>query len=128
MLTGVRCEAARKLETYVARKNSPTQPGHTLGTPDPPSVDLSGESDGQKIELTWLGRRDSNPDTQIQSSLKSAPAQSDQQLSPANLGEVGQNPQHARDAGADLVEIPRRPRLEAPSRPADFDFEEDTLP
>ena len=35
-------EAARKLETYVAGKTNPTQPGHTLGTPTTNSVDPSG--------------------------------------------------------------------------------------
>ena len=35
-------EAARKLETYVAGKTNPTQPGHILGTPKSNSADLSG--------------------------------------------------------------------------------------
>jgi hypothetical protein len=35
-------EAARKLETYVAGKTNPTQPGHTLGTPEQNAADLSG--------------------------------------------------------------------------------------
>jgi integrase len=35
-------EAARKLETYVAGRTNPTQPGHTLGTPEQNAADLSG--------------------------------------------------------------------------------------
>jgi hypothetical protein len=35
-------EAARKLETYVSGKTNPTQPGHTLGTPDVKKLDFSG--------------------------------------------------------------------------------------
>jgi integrase len=35
-------EAARKLETYVAGKTNPTQPGHTLGTLDAKPLDFSG--------------------------------------------------------------------------------------
>jgi integrase len=35
-------EAARKLEIYVAGKTNPTQPGHTLGTPERNTTDLSG--------------------------------------------------------------------------------------
>ncbi len=60
-------EAARKLENYMSGKTNPTQPGHTLGTPEQNSADLTGERFGQTVELIWLGGRDSNPDTQIQS-------------------------------------------------------------
>jgi integrase len=35
-------EAAHKLETYVAGKTAPTNPGHTLGTPEQNSTDQSG--------------------------------------------------------------------------------------
>jgi integrase len=35
-------EAARKLETYVSGKSNPSQPGHTLGTPDIKTLDFSG--------------------------------------------------------------------------------------
>jgi integrase len=35
-------EAARKLENYVAERTNPTQPGHTLGTPEPKSLDNAG--------------------------------------------------------------------------------------
>ena len=35
-------EAARKLETYVAGKANPTQPGHTLGTPEQNAADPPG--------------------------------------------------------------------------------------
>jgi integrase len=35
-------EAARKLENYVSGKANPTQPGHTLGTPDIKTLDFSG--------------------------------------------------------------------------------------
>jgi hypothetical protein len=45
----------------------------------------------------WLGRRDSNPDTQIQSSLQPQAAQQDQGLNPAKSGEVRQNPQYRRN-------------------------------
>jgi hypothetical protein len=41
-------EAAFKLETDVARKTNPTQPGHTLGTPDVKPPDFSG---GQAAKL-----------------------------------------------------------------------------
>ena len=77
----------------------------------------------------WLGRRDSNPDTQIQSPSDPAWAQLDQQLSSAELREVGQNAQCERNAnsvthngvneGADLAADLRR---------RGFDFEDDTLP
>ncbi len=36
-------EAARKLETYVSGKASPSEPGHTLGTPEQKTADLSGD-------------------------------------------------------------------------------------
>jgi len=35
-------EAAGKLETCVAGKTNPTQPGHTPGTPEQNTADLSG--------------------------------------------------------------------------------------
>jgi len=35
-------EAARKLENYVSGKAKPTAPGHTLGTPDPKTLDSEG--------------------------------------------------------------------------------------
>lgn len=35
-------DAARKLETYVAAKTNPTEPGHTLGTPDSKPLDSRG--------------------------------------------------------------------------------------
>ena len=41
----------------------------------------------------WLGGRDSNPDRQIQSLSRAADAKGNQQLSPANSGQVGRNPQ-----------------------------------
>ena len=55
-------DAARKLENYVAERAKAAQPGHTSGR--------KGKGGGKKpanVLNVWLGRRDSNPDTQIQS-------------------------------------------------------------
>ena len=41
-------EAARKLETYVSGKANPTQPGHTLGTPEVKKLDFA-ESQPAKL-------------------------------------------------------------------------------
>jgi len=77
----------------------------------------------------WLGRRDSNPDTQIQSSLKSPAAQSDEQVSSANQREVGQNPQHERNKPRVFRDASIEAQLASPpDNLACFDFEEDTLP
>jgi hypothetical protein len=46
---------------------------------------------------SWLGRRDSNPDTQIQSPSEPESNQQNQQLSPADSGKVRQNPQRRRN-------------------------------
>jgi hypothetical protein len=62
----------------------------------------------EALKNEWLGRRDSNPDTQIQSLFQVEADQSDQQLNLAKAGEIRQNPQHGRNK--------------------DFDFEEETLP
>ena len=48
------------------------------------------------FKIRWLGGRDSNPDTQIQSLSEDAPTQEDQQLNPANHGKNRQNPQRRR--------------------------------
>ena len=64
---------------------------------------------GEVLQNVWLGGRDSNPDTQIQSPLGPAENETDQQLGSANLGEVRQNPQQCRNELA-------------------LDWEEDTLP
>ncbi len=56
---------------------------------------------GQLLKNEWLGRRDSNPDTQIQSSFEAQAAQWNQELSSANCGEVRQNPQCRRNEDAD---------------------------
>jgi hypothetical protein len=45
----------------------------------------------------WLGARDSNPDTQIQSSLGLQANPQDQRLSPAKWRELRQNPQYSRN-------------------------------
>jgi hypothetical protein len=45
----------------------------------------------------WLGGRDSNPDTQIQSSLEGPSGQYNQGVSSADQGQVRQNPQHGRN-------------------------------
>jgi hypothetical protein len=45
----------------------------------------------------WLGGRDSNPDTQIQSPNKYLSFQQDQALSGADLEQLRQNPQHGRN-------------------------------
>jgi hypothetical protein len=77
----------------------------------------------------WLGRRDSNPDTQIQSSLDVLAAQSNEQVSSANCGEVEQNPQHSRNAEARSEDAAKETTLMHPAHSsAEFDFEEDTLP
>jgi len=78
--------------------------------------------------LSWLGRRDSNPDTQIQSSSKDESAQSDQKVSSANQGEVGQNPQHGRNKPPEFRDGLIEAQLASPPNDLDcFDFEEDTL-
>jgi hypothetical protein len=46
--------------------------------------------------LEWLGGRDSNPDTQIQSLSKGEANKQDQQLRPAKRGKGWQNPQDSR--------------------------------
>src|SRR5579884_3988073 len=57
----------------------------------------------------WLGGRDSNPDTQIQSPIEALDPQQDQALRLAEFGELQQDPQRGRNA-------------------AEWNFEEDTLP
>jgi hypothetical protein len=69
----------------------------------------SGRTAGLSTGFVWLGGRDSNPDTQIQSSIEVLPNQQDQALTAADLEHVGQNPQYSRNKDY-------------------FDFEEDTLP
>jgi hypothetical protein len=64
------------------------------------------------IRNQWLGGRDSNPDTQIQSLSEVQPPQQDQLLRPAKHGQLRQNPQYRRKK----------------KYPNDFDFEDDTLP
>jgi hypothetical protein len=59
--------------------------------------------------LGWLGGRDSNPDTQIQSLFDRQPDQSNQPLSSANCEQSRQNPQYRRNE-------------------EEVDFEEQTLP
>jgi hypothetical protein len=50
-----------------------------------------------KAGREWLGRRDSNPDTQIQSPYQSEPAQQNQQGTAAKIGEVRQQAQYGRN-------------------------------
>jgi hypothetical protein len=45
----------------------------------------------------WLGGRDSNPDTQIQSLISPVDFKQNQQLNSANRGRVRQNPQRRRN-------------------------------
>jgi len=56
------------------------------------------ESDGFKEVLgnEWLGGRDSNPDTQIQSLISPPDSKANQQLRSAKRGRVRQNPQRRR--------------------------------
>jgi len=92
-----------------------------------PSSDRDFRGIQQLLKIEWLGRRDSNPDTQIQSPLNAPTAQLNQQHSAANQGEVGQNPQHGRNTEMDLKEgIDLLPT--ATFNHLEFDFEEDTLP
>jgi hypothetical protein len=51
----------------------------------------------------WLGGRDSNPDTQIQSLSEDAASKEDQQPSPANRAQTGQNPQRRRKKSFQLT-------------------------
>jgi hypothetical protein len=93
----------------------------------------------QRVGNEWLGGRDSNPDTQIQSPFGASDSEGNQSLGSANHGEVRQDPQHHRNK--DLAESSEAP----PAGPMDyetlqpdfeeflsrlnlFDFEEDTLP
>jgi len=46
---------------------------------------------------TWLGGRDSNPDTQIQSLSAPPDSKENQQDDSANAGKARQNPQHSRN-------------------------------
>jgi hypothetical protein len=91
----------------------------------------------------WLGRRDSNPDLQIQSPNQEQENITDQQLSKADWGEVRQNPQHRRNnvLASETSEM-RRGSVTDPgddeTHQSDFehvrnfweafDFEDDTLP
>src|SRR5579885_3449251 len=68
-------------------------------------------------ENQWLGGRDSNPDTQIQSFLQAQADQQNQQLSSADCGGVRPNPQYSRNK-----------EQQASYRVNGFDSEEDTLP
>ena len=51
----------------------------------------------QIVEGNWLGGRDSNPDTQIQSLKPPADSKADQQPNSADSGKVRQNPQPRRN-------------------------------
>jgi hypothetical protein len=55
--------------------------------------------------LAWLGGRDSNPDTQIQSSFEGLPDQWNQSVAGEEQGEVGQNPQHGRKYGRCYADV-----------------------
>ena len=57
------------------------------------------ESDGfeEALPNEWLGGRDSNPDTQIQSLISPVDSKGNQQLRSANRGRVRQNPQRRRN-------------------------------
>ena len=55
------------------------------------------------LQNVWLGGRDSNPDTQIQSLFEGQEDNNDQQLSSADSGEVRQNPQYSRDEESRLA-------------------------
>jgi hypothetical protein len=57
----------------------------------------------------WLGGRDSNPDTQIQSPLHTLPLQHHQQDTSADHGQIRQTPQQTRNEDC-------------------FDLEDETLP
>jgi hypothetical protein len=51
----------------------------------------------QVLASQWLGGRDSNPDTQLQSLSEPPAPQQDQALSPAKHGQLRQNPQYSRN-------------------------------
>ena len=80
----------------------------------------------------WLGRRDSNPDTQIQSPFEVRTPQSDQQYTTVDHGELRQSPQCTRNAYAGENEAGEPPlaalRFWSGFARRGFDFEEDTLP
>jgi hypothetical protein len=82
------------------------------------------------LQNHWLGGRDSNPDTQIQSSRAD---QQYQRLSWAKRGQIRQNPQDSRNKELALMrpysnDQSNSERLERLRRHFDLDFEEDTLP
>src|SRR5438105_6210231 len=64
-----------------------------------PNNELSGvlPASAKVLQNVWLGGRDSNPDTQIQSSLQGAEGKEDQRLEPADQGEPRQNAQRRRN-------------------------------
>jgi len=62
--------------------------------------------------ILWLGGRGSNPDRQIQSFSRADDATGNQQLSPANSEQAGQNPQPPRNPSSFRnVELPSNTRL-----------------
>ena len=92
-------------------------------------------------EKGWLGGRDSNPDTQIQSLSNDGHDIEDKGLSSAERGKVRQNPQYGRNEnllarpGANPPGEPSFGRPVPALRPgkqihvnALFDWEEETLP
>jgi hypothetical protein len=58
---------------------------------------VSGQLREQLPQNEWLGGRDSNPDTQIQSLSEDREGTGNQQLGPAECGEGRQNPQDSRN-------------------------------
>jgi hypothetical protein len=94
--------------SFVDRLDAQTSPQQSATQPQQSSKGEIGDFP-EVFQNVWLGGRDSNPDTQIQSPFEAHENKADQQLSSANLGEVRQNPQQCRNELA-------------------LDWEEDTLP
>jgi hypothetical protein len=93
------------------------------------------------VRRDWLGGRDSNPDTQIQSPSESEANQQDQRLNLAKRGQLRQNPQCSRNGDYPRLQQGENENVNNPATPTEmgaasrrfaaltyFDFEEDTLP
>ncbi|HZQ54461.1 MAG TPA: site-specific integrase [Bryobacteraceae bacterium] len=101
---------------FVDKLDSPRQAQQSAIQPQQSVQDDLGKSQ-EVLRNQWLGGRDSNPDTQIQSFLQAQADQQNQQLSSADCGGVRPNPQYSRNK-----------EQQAWHRVNGFDSEEDTLP
>src|SRR5579863_10482161 len=65
--------------------------------PDCPTLGGAQRLQRRALGREWLGGRDSNPDTQIQSLISPVDSKGNQQLRSAKRGKVRQNPQRGRN-------------------------------